>query len=223
MELFGVLGCIISCVGIYMKDLKVLALGLIPACLLLLGDAFFNVLTCVERYLAVVHPVIYLSSKSKRGIIIRNMCIGCGWLLSMLGMGLLMLENVFSIVDLYLLISAIIIVSFCSFSVLCVLIRPAPGHQNGDKEKGDQLKKRAFYTIMAILGMLVLRFTLGVTRSIYFVSDTNDYCVVMVSSFWFYMPSSFVLPLLFLHRKGTFSCFKSIKQEKPKAGEKPIK
>lgn len=200
MELIGVAGCIVSCCGIYTEDLRLLAVGLVPACFIMLGEGFFHVLTCVERYLAVVHPIIYLSLKSKQGIRIRNVGISCGWLLSVAGMGLLMSENLFIIIDSCLLVLAIIIVSFCSLSVLCVLIRPGPGEQSRDHEKVHQTKKKAFYTITTILGVLVLRFTVGLTRSVIYVWNKSHFCVIMCSGFFFYLPSSLLSPLLFLHR-----------------------
>lgn len=132
-------------------------------------------------------------------------------------MGLLMVANLFSIIDLCLLIIAIMIVSVCSLSVLCVLIRPGPGDQSGDREKVNKLKKRAFYTITAILGFLVLRFTAGLIRSIFYMSYIDNACVVMTIGFWFYMPSSFVLPLLFLHRTGKLKCCKHNMQVKQKS------
>ncbi|KAM7366555.1 hypothetical protein PAMP_015988 [Pampus punctatissimus] len=70
---------------------------------------------------------------------------------------------------------------------------------------------RAFYTIMAIMVALLLRFgghllvlsihaTLAVKQSVR--------CGVLVSGVWFCIPSSLVLPLLFLHRAGKLLCSK---------------
>ncbi|TNN38146.1 hypothetical protein EYF80_051684 [Liparis tanakae] len=39
-------------------------------------ELFFHTLTCVERYLAVVHPVTYLGLKKGKGIRLRNISIG---------------------------------------------------------------------------------------------------------------------------------------------------
>uniref|UniRef100_A0A096LQK9 G-protein coupled receptors family 1 profile domain-containing protein n=1 Tax=Poecilia formosa TaxID=48698 RepID=A0A096LQK9_POEFO len=203
MELLGVFGYILNLAGICRGDVYIIRIGDFFTSLTWFGQVFFHSLTCLERYLAVVHPIVYLRLKNERGIRIRNVSIACAWALSVAGV-----ENLFTIMDSCLLITAIVIVSFCSLSVLCVLIRPGPGDQSSDNEKVDQLKKRAFYTIMAILGVLVLRFTWGLTRSIFYMSKANYYCLVMTSCFWFYLPSSLVLPLLFLHRTGKLMCCK---------------
>ncbi|KAK2899526.1 hypothetical protein Q8A73_012655 [Channa argus] len=92
-----------------------------------------HILTCVERYLAIVHPVIYVGLRQSRGVRIRNVSIG--------------------------------------LSVLCVLIRPGPGN-------------------------------MGVNREQNYI----DWCVVVASGNLVTLPSSSVLPLLFLHRAGKLVC-----------------
>ncbi|KAK7910075.1 hypothetical protein WMY93_014759 [Mugilogobius chulae] len=43
------------------------------------GQIYFHSLTCVERYLAVVHPITYLRLKKRGGVTIRNISIGVAW------------------------------------------------------------------------------------------------------------------------------------------------
>ncbi|TNN35403.1 hypothetical protein EYF80_054439 [Liparis tanakae] len=114
IELIGVLGRTICCCAVYLKQLPVLMWGFFLLTFTWYGQTFFHMLTCVERYLAVVHPVTYLGLRSERGVRIRTVSVG--------------------------------------LSVLYILIRPGPGEQGGDRERVDQSKQRAFYTIMAILG-----------------------------------------------------------------------
>ncbi|KAI3376422.1 hypothetical protein L3Q82_016443 [Scortum barcoo] len=71
-----------------------------------LGSAF-HILTCVERYLAVVHPVTYLGLKQSGGIRIRNISTGCVWLLCFGWMGVTTLYK-----------PALPIIPFFSFLVL---------------------------------------------------------------------------------------------------------
>ncbi|KAJ4926971.1 hypothetical protein JOQ06_014712 [Pogonophryne albipinna] len=40
------------------------------------GESLFHVLTCLERYLAVVRPIIYLRLRNVQGVRIRNISIG---------------------------------------------------------------------------------------------------------------------------------------------------
>lgn len=117
----------------------------------------FHVLTCVEHFLAVVHPITYLSLRKKRVIRIRNVIIGCIWLFSFGVTIIMVLENSSLVVDFFLLTSSMIIMSFCSLSVLCALISPGPGDQGRDQERVDQSKQRAFYTTVVILVVLLLR------------------------------------------------------------------
>ena len=209
LDLIGAFGGLVSCCGIYVEDLNILSWGILFASFILNGESFFHILTCVERYLAVVHPITYLRLRNERGIRIRNISIGCVWLLCFVAMGFLKIENIFSSMDLCFLIIAITTMSFCSLSVLCVLIRPGPGEQGGVRERVDQSKKRAFHTIVIILGVLVMRFAWGLARAIIFLSDGSNYCVIMTSGFWFYLPSSLVLPLLFVHRTEKIVCCKN--------------
>lgn len=51
------------------------------------GEILFHILTCVERCLAVVHPVPYLRLKNKRGVRIQAVSTGCVWLLRFVGIG----------------------------------------------------------------------------------------------------------------------------------------
>ncbi|CAJ1048239.1 uncharacterized protein LOC122870239 isoform X1 [Xyrichtys novacula] len=176
-------------------------------------ENFFHVLTCVERYLAVVHPITYMRLKNARGVRIRNISIVCVWFLS----------SVYSVV-----VSAcynprfpipfmipfsvcLVAVTFCSFSVLYVLIRPGPGEGGQDRGRVDQSKKRAFVTITVIMLMLWLWFGGIIVFYAFYVMVIvrNDViCVFVVISFWFSLPSGSVLPLLFLHRAGKLAiCF----------------
>ncbi|KAL7375753.1 hypothetical protein ABVT39_023037 [Epinephelus coioides] len=156
MELVGLLGNIFGLCGVVLYRFDILSLGKYFSIFTWHGETFFHILTCVERYLAVIHPITYLSLRGERGIRIRNISIGCVWLICV-GVAICITLKYFIHVAFCLLILSLIIVSFCSLSVLCVLIRPGPGEQGGDRERVDQLKRRAFYTILAILGVLLLR------------------------------------------------------------------
>ncbi|XP_051800000.1 uncharacterized protein LOC127532410 [Acanthochromis polyacanthus] len=206
MEMIRVSGCALYCGGI--TYLNLLIVGFFLFSFTWYGEMFFHVLTCVERYLAVVHPITYLSLRKERGIRIRNISIACVWLLCFVMMGCMMMGNSFVIVDLSLLTLSLTIVSFCSVSVLCVLIGPGPGEQGGDRKRVDQSKQRAFYTIMVILGVVVVRFSWNLVWSVLSVSVGNADCVVLTSGIWFNLPSALVLPLLFLHRAGKLGCCK---------------
>lgn len=199
MELIGIIGCLICCFGIYKQDLIILLVGTFINYFRWYGQTFFHILACLERYLAVVYPIVYLDLKNERGIRMRNTTIGCVWVLCVAGAGSVMKENIFIIVHLCLNILSIIPISFCSLSVLCVLTRPGPGERGTDKT--DQSKRRAFYTILYILGMLLLKFASSVLWTVIYGFGGSN-CVIMTSFVWLYFLFSIVLHVLLLKRLG---------------------
>ena len=212
MELAAVVGYTVLCCSIYMVHFKLLFVGFTMLTTTWYGEVAFNSLTCLERYMAVIHPIIYLSLKGERGVRIRNITIGCVWLLSICGTSLLILEEApFSkfFFDICMLISSLTIIIFCSLSVVCVLIRPGPGKKVGDRERIDRSKRRAFYTIVAILGVLLVRFGWTLVWLVLFSVTGSAECWMMASGFWFNLPCSLLLPLLFLHKTGRLVCFEN--------------
>ncbi|KAM3590831.1 uncharacterized protein V6R79_017440 [Siganus canaliculatus] len=175
------------------------------------AQIYFHILTCVERYLAVVHPVTYRNLGKENGVRIRNVSTGCAWLLSIVATSLMITSDLIlmNAVLLCFLSLILVIISFCSLSVLCVLIRPGPGERGGARQRVDQSKLRAFYTITAILGVLLVRFVGNIlTSSLYnsLLLEESERCGAMMMTFWVGLPSSLVAPLLFLHRAGKLPC-----------------
>ncbi|KAL3050865.1 hypothetical protein OYC64_001187 [Pagothenia borchgrevinki] len=204
LELIGVVGFTFYCYGIYTDGQFIIEVGSGLFALISPGQTLFHLLTCVERYLAVVHPVIYLRLRQGGGVRIRNISIGCVWCICFISASLQVIILARVISDFVLLVFSSIVVCFCSISVLFVLIRPGPGEGGGNRERVDQSKQRAFYTIMAIMAALLLRFLSSIVTTAFFVlmSGTCQDYVLIWSLFWFTVPSSLVLPLLFLQRAG---------------------
>ncbi|KAL7375600.1 hypothetical protein ABVT39_020561 [Epinephelus coioides] len=202
--------CIIS--GMYGNLPKMIDAGIYTSSFAVCGEAFFHVLTCVERYLAVVHPITYMGLRNERGVRIRNISIACVWLMSfvMAGATALYLPQYPVIPLIIVLVFSLAVVSFCSLSVLCVLIRPGPGEGGGEKQRVDRSKQRAFQTIAAILGVLGLWFVgLLASTGLYnsHLLSTSVRCVLAACSGCFNLPCSLMLPLLYLHRAGKLSLF----------------
>ena len=213
LEIISVVGYLFYYCGAYTQTNSVMWVGKFIFFFSSTGQTLFHLLTCVERYLAVVHPVTYLGLRQGGGVRIRNVSIGCVWLLSFC-------TQAFSprgisgdvILNFTYLILSTVIVSFCSIYVLCVLIRPGPGEVGGHRQCVDQSKQRAFHTIMVILGALLMRFLCIITFiTLYYTKVIRDSftCLIGMLVAWFCLPSSLVLPLLFLHRTRILSCFKS--------------
>ncbi|KAG7495861.1 hypothetical protein JOB18_006765 [Solea senegalensis] len=96
--------------------------------------------------------------------------------------------------------------AFLCLSVLYVLIRPRPGEMGGDRVRIHQSKQRAFRTILIIMGVLFLKF--GGSLVCYVLSSTiplRSRCVLNEAQEWLALPSSLVLPLLFLRQHGKLS------------------
>ncbi|KAL4007619.1 hypothetical protein ACER0C_001471 [Sarotherodon galilaeus] len=210
MDLFAVLACVVTYCGSIMTNLNILIYPFIFFSFACFGQIFFHVLTCVEHYMAAVHPITYLSLRKGRGVRIRNISIGCVWLLCFALTGFIMVKDIIlAIVNFFLMILFLTISSFCSLSVLCVLIHPGPREENRNRDRVDQSKKRAFCTIVTILGMLVLKFVWDLYWSVVYITGAHLGCVLMSSGAWLNLPSSLLLPFLLLHRTGKFGCCKN--------------
>ncbi|MEQ2207794.1 hypothetical protein XENOCAPTIV_018856, partial [Xenoophorus captivus] len=170
------------------------------------GHTLFHVLTCIERYLAVVHPIFYLRLRGSSGVRMRNITVGCIWLISIVVMTITIGCNVpYATTSLVLLSFTSVAFVFCSLSVLCALSHPGPGKGGGNREGTDRSKQRAFHTMIIITGTLSLTFINSlITSLVQILSVPFGYifCLAGWSSVFFLLPSSLVLPLLFLQRKG---------------------
>ena len=205
VELICAFGGIAFFCGVYTGLSELVRVELYAYFMVFPGEMFFHILTCVERYLAVVHPVTYMGLRQSGGVKIRNISIVCVWLLSFGWSGVAGGIDLPYIPIFCALVVASVVVSFCSLSVLRVLIRPGPGEVGGDRERVDQSKQRAFHTITTIMGVLWLWFAgflVCLALKYSNLLNYNDTCRVLLSGFWFSLPSSLVLPLLFLHRAG---------------------
>lgn len=72
MELIFVMGVFLSFGGTCTNQSVIAAVGSIASLIPYFGEILFHVVTCVEHYLAVVHPIIYMGLRTPRGVRIRN-------------------------------------------------------------------------------------------------------------------------------------------------------
>lgn len=205
LELIAILGTFFYCVGALINDSQIKQVGQDIFAFSSPGQNLFHVLTCIERYLAVVHPITYLGLRQEGGVRVRNISTGCVWLFCFVSLSFSKLFNKFLafMTHCCLLVFYVCVATYCSLSVLCILIRPGPGKGDQERERMDQTKKRAFHTITAIMGALWLRFV-GILVSSQLNESVQNLtaCAVVVSAVWLTVPCSLVLPLLFLHRAG---------------------
>lgn len=171
------------------------------------GQAIFYLVTCLERYVAVVHPIVYRSLRNAKGVRIRNVTIGVSWLLTFGLYTCVFIKDVssYKFITLTWTLMCMAVICFCSFSVLFVLTHPRPGE--GDRDKVDKMRLRAFFTITAVLGVLFIKFigTL-ICNDLISSAQENKVCVILLLVWWFCLPSSLLQSLLFLLRAGKLGC-----------------
>lgn len=107
----------------------------------------FQSLICIDRYLAVVHPVLYLRFKAMR---YRMSFSGVVWIKN-IGLTVIQLYSCgkhFVTITLHVLSFGwnFIINSFCCLRVLRALKHSSPGE--GEKEESNTIKKRAFKIVL---------------------------------------------------------------------------
>lgn len=143
-------------------------------------------------------PVPGIHMRQSAGIWLRNVSIGCAWLLCLSS----------CVVDLaiirYYPFPILFSSVFVSSGTLCVLFavsRSGPMRESG-------AKRRALHTVAAITATLTLRFLTSLLPTILLVTlhlSLSQQCLLVMSSLTFSLPCSLVMPLLFLQRAGKLS------------------
>lgn len=205
IELLSVLGSTLLTVNAY-TELQWLALtGIIILTMNYTGQLAFHFLTCGERYLAVVYPTTYLKLKNEKGIRIRNITIGCVWLLCITWGAIVPMhtKKSFDLTILFFTTSTFICILTLNLSIFWVLIRLGPREAGGRTQQCDPSKVRLLFTFTAIMGVLMLKISWSLSST--FVLDLSHIeeskrCSLAISIIWINIPSSLVLPVLFLQR-----------------------
>lgn len=199
--------------GIYTVSLKMVYIAVYLSVFNITGENVFHFMTCMERCIAVTYPITYRNLRNKKGTRIRNIIIGCGWLLCFGCAIIFFLQSFYVAIIIYLIITVLILATVCfsSINVLCVLIRCQPVERGGHRQYVDQSKLKAFYTVTFILVVLIIRCASFLISAIVFLSyrpGETEGCVLMMVSLWLSLPSNMVQPLLYLQRAGKLPGFK---------------
>ncbi|KAA0719816.1 hypothetical protein E1301_Tti011757 [Triplophysa tibetana] len=174
------------------------------------GRPLFQSLMCVERYLAVIHPVTFLKYKPLR---YRVMCCTAAWIFCLSSCFLCMfaIDLQYAVYVWFLtmqLLFFLFVKLFCLSAVLRALKQSGPGERGREEE--NHMKKRAFYLILITTVTTVLMFgPMTITGFYYIVKGIYvDSPVVWLSGILCFTLAGFVEPVLYLQRTGKFSCFR---------------
>ncbi|XP_067280764.1 chemokine XC receptor 1-like [Pseudorasbora parva] len=214
---FFILNLSVSEAGFYMNCLNfvlsewfafILQFKLFLAGLITTGRPLFQCLMCVERYLAVVHPVTFLKYKPLR---YRVICSTAAWIIT-LGSCLCCMYTInprdtlhmwFLSVQFLLFLS---IQLFCLVAVLRALKQSGPGERGREREEENHMKRRAFSLILINTMSTVITYVPYCIAGFFAIVRKN-----LNSAYWLpglvcYVLAGFVQPLLYLHRTGKLSC-----------------
>ncbi|XP_052393912.1 uracil nucleotide/cysteinyl leukotriene receptor-like [Carassius gibelio] len=172
------------------------------------GRPLFQCLMCVERYLAVVHPVTFLKYKPLR---YRVICCTVVWLFSFCSC----LCSIFTLVLLNFHIYACInsiqfllpfcIQLFCLVAVLRALKQSGPGERGREREEENPIKRKAFYLILiTTINMMMTYMPFTVSGFVYMLTHSFDETLSI--GIICFIVGGFVQPVLYLHRAGKPSC-----------------
>ncbi|XDV38336.1 hypothetical protein PO909_007775 [Leuciscus waleckii] len=172
------------------------------------GRPLFQCLICVERYLAVVHPVTFLKYKPLR---YRVICCTVAWII-ILGSCLFCLfstiSNMFYIYSWFFSIQLLLFLSiqlFCLLVILKSLKQSGPGERRREREEENHMKRRVFIIILiTTVSMIVMLVPYTITGLVTAVKQF--YSALWFISFMCFMLAGFVQPVLYLHRTGKLSC-----------------
>lgn len=161
----------------------------------------FQTSICVERYLAVVHPVLFVKLRPLR---YRVMCSAVAWLIVLHSC---LIHSLYPMITIHLWcvvgLSLFLIMLFCCLAILSTLKKPGPGKR--EKEVANQTKMRAFKIILLILVTTMLSYLpLLILLSLALSGSLREVQLGLGGSAVFSVTLliSFLQPMLYLHRSG---------------------
>lgn len=160
---------------------------------------------CLDRYMAVVHPVLFTRIRDNRirvGISLAGWGLVLGYAVTKSMMEVVSAAQVFS----GLILTAFVIMVFCNISVIWVLRCSVAG-----KEEMHPVKKKAFKMVLVILGIIVLNYLppVALLPFVSYFTFVEYHCQVSTSVYSIMDMSSTIEPLLYITKmdmKGNAIC-----------------
>jgi len=181
----------------------------------LMGNIFtvrplFQCLICVERYLAVVHPVTFLKYKPLRYKVI---CSAAVWIT---GLGscvfcMFIVETNDLIFIWFSLLQFLLFFSiqlFCLVAVLRALKQSGPGERRREKEEENHMKRRAFYLILTSIMTLLIIFVPFIFTGFFCILLQQNITLFILFSSYCFVLGSFLPAFHYLWRTGNLPFIK---------------
>ncbi|XP_018595817.2 proteinase-activated receptor 3-like [Scleropages formosus] len=158
---------------------------------------------CVDRYIAVVHPLTFSALKDRRH---RAVCVAVVWLITLAYAAAKCMGNILNFAKTFtvMILATFAIMLFCNLSILSALRKSAPA-----RDEMHPVKKKAFRTVLLILTIIVFNYLPPVALfpfQEYFPQDVF-LCYIHYIAFGFMDISSSIQPMLYLCKD--ISCSRS--------------
>ncbi|XP_039545555.1 G-protein coupled receptor 35-like [Pimephales promelas] len=169
------------------------------------GRPLFQCIMCVERYLAVVHPVTFLKFKPLR---YRVICGTVAWIITLGSCLCCMIIYLLFTVTLhawFLLMQFLLFFSiqlFCLVAVLRALKQSGPGERGREREEENHMKRRAFYIILITTVNIVFAHLPIIIAEIFVILMNRYHWTYWAPGLVCFVLASYVQPVLYLHRTG---------------------
>lgn len=156
----------------------------------------FLVCICVDRYMAVVHPVLFAGIRDNRirvgvSVLVWGLILAYGLIKCILGV--MSVNEIFSGVILF----SFAVMVFCNISVIWVLRRSVAG-----KEEMHPVKKKAFKMVLIILAIIVTNYLppVALMPFVSYYSFVAFRCQISISVFSIMDLSCSIEPLLYISK-----------------------
>ncbi len=209
-ELWTSFNCLLSVLSTSTNFVQLMALSSFLAGVIVAGRPLFQSLICVERYLAVVHPVIFLKFKPLR---YRVICCTVVWIITLASCLCLMfssfLNNFIWFTGLFPIqfLLFLFIQLFCLVAVLRALKQSGPGERGRERRSEENhMKRRAFYLILIITVCLCISFGPYILASVFIIFTKHNANTYNTFALVCFILGGFLHPVLFLHRTGKLPC-----------------
>ncbi|XP_028822116.1 G-protein coupled receptor 4-like [Denticeps clupeoides] len=163
---------------------------------IIVGRPLFQCCVCVERYLAVLHPLTFLRIRPLK---YRLVITTVGWLVT-LAFCLFSMLAAHTLIW-YVSLPIFLVKILCCLAILKALKRRGPGDGGQERERANQAKMKAFKIILVILmSMFVTYVPVVILSGVQSNMVNTKVRLVKAASFFIMGLTAFTQPLLYLQR-----------------------